>query len=53
MITADVQHMHYIQHIQKELELKIENELSKAKFELIQWMAGFFVASGLIQHFFK
>lgn len=33
----------------KELELKIE----RTKFELIIWVVGLFIVSGLIQHFFK
>ncbi len=40
----------------KELDLKIEQvrtEIHQSKFELVIWLAGFFVASGLIQHFFK
>lgn len=38
------------------LDLKIEQtraEIHKSKFELVVWLAGFFIASGLIQHFFK
>jgi hypothetical protein len=40
----------------KELELKIETvrtEISQASNKIILWVAGLFVASGLIQHFFK
>ncbi len=40
----------------KALDLKIEQtrtEIHKSKFELVVWLAGFFIASGLIQHFFK
>lgn len=38
------------------LELKIEQnraEILRSKIETITWMAGMFIASGLIQHFFK
>lgn len=44
----------------KELDLKIEqaktelrSEIHKSKFELVVWMGGFLIASGVIQHFFK
>ena len=53
--------------IKQELELKIEQvragieqvradlktELHKSKYDLVIWVGGLFVASGLIQHFFK
>lgn len=32
---------------------KLEVQIHKAKFDIVIWMAGFLVASGLIQHFFK
>ena len=40
----------------KELELKIEQvrtEISQSSNKIILWVAGLFVTSGLIQHFFK
>ena len=37
----------------KELELSTKRELAEAKNQIILWVAGLFVASGLIQHFFK
>lgn len=40
----------------KQIELKIEQtrtEIQKSKYEVVIWVAGLLVASGLIQHFFK
>lgn len=37
------------------LEVKgdLRLDIQKSKLELIMWVAGMFIASGLIQHFFK
>lgn len=37
----------------KELDLTLRAEIQKSKLEVVLWVAGFFIASGLIQHFFK
>lgn len=45
-----------IEQVKADLELKIEKargEIQKSKVETLLWIAGMFMASGLIQHFFK
>lgn len=42
-----------IEQTKKELKIKIRSEANRAKYEMIVWVAGMFIASGLIQHFFK
>ena len=52
-----------IKEIDSKLELKIEQvraevyqgraEMHKSKYEIIIWVAGLLLASGVIQHFFK
>lgn len=42
-----------IEQTRKELKIEIKSEVNRAKYEMIVWVAGMFIASGLIQHFFK
>lgn len=37
----------------KELELSNKRDLESTKNQIILWVAGLFLASGLLQHFFK
>ena len=37
--------------IEAKSELRLE--IQKSKLEMVMWMAGMFIASGVIQHFFK
>lgn len=34
-------------------KLDLKREIAEAKNQLILWVAGMFIASGFIQHFFK
>ena len=34
-------------------KLELQKEMQQIKVEVIMWVAGMFIASGLIQHFFK
>ena len=45
--------MHLVREDIKKLELKLQADIYKSKFELIIWVVGLFIVSGLIQHFFK
>lgn len=36
----------------KDIE-QVKAEIHKSKFEMVVWVAGLLIASGLIQHFFK
>lgn len=36
-----------------ELKAELKVEIQKSKFEMVAWVAGMFIASGLIQHFLK
>ena len=37
----------------KELDLKLELKIAEAKNQIIIWMGGLIITSGLLQHFFK
>jgi hypothetical protein len=42
-----------LEQVRSEFKSELKSEISRAKYEMITWVAGMLLASVLIQHFFK